>query len=127
MCGSPGEAEDLVQETFARVLAKPRRVRNEDDVGYLLQALRNTFISSRRAAARRLAPQALEMLTGVVESDDETRKLHGLEFGPSAEDLMQAHVGDYVISYLLDLGRRTAKVVFAAIGEQAQSAVPKAG
>ena len=60
LSGSRAEAEDLVQETFARVLAKPRRVRNEDDIGYLLQALRNTFISSRRAAARRLAPQALD-------------------------------------------------------------------
>src|SRR5215216_5755761 len=60
LSGSRAEAEDLVQETFARVLAKPRRVRNEDDLGYLLQALRNTFISSRRAAARRLAPQALD-------------------------------------------------------------------
>ena len=49
-----------MQETFARVLAKPRRIRNEDDVGYLLQVLRNTFISSRRAAARRLAPEALD-------------------------------------------------------------------
>ena len=48
-----------MQETFARVLAKPRRIRNEDDLGYLLQVLRNTFISSRRAAARRLAPEAL--------------------------------------------------------------------
>jgi RNA polymerase sigma-70 factor, ECF subfamily len=60
MSGSRAEAEDLVQETFARVLAKPRRVRNEDDLGYLLQALRNTFISTRRAAARRPAPQTLE-------------------------------------------------------------------
>ena len=60
LSGSRVEADDLVQETFARVLAKPRRVRNEDDLGYLLQALRNTFISSRRAAARRLAPQALD-------------------------------------------------------------------
>jgi len=59
MSGSRTEAEDLVQETFARVLAKPRRVRNADDLGYLLQALRNTFISSRRAAARRLAPEPL--------------------------------------------------------------------
>jgi RNA polymerase sigma-70 factor, ECF subfamily len=59
MSGSRAEAEDLVQETFARVLAKPRRVRNADDLGYLLQALRNTFISSRRAAARRLAPETL--------------------------------------------------------------------
>jgi RNA polymerase sigma-70 factor, ECF subfamily len=56
LCGSPADAEDLVQETFARVLAKPRRVRAADDLGYLLQALRNTFLTSRRAAARRLAP-----------------------------------------------------------------------
>jgi RNA polymerase sigma-70 factor (ECF subfamily) len=60
LSGSRPDAEDLVQETFARVLAKPRRIRNEDDLGYLLQVLRNTFISSRRAAARRLAPQALD-------------------------------------------------------------------
>lgn len=60
LSGSRADAEDLVQETFARVLAKPRRIRNEDDVGYLLQVLRNTFISSRRAAARRLAPEALD-------------------------------------------------------------------
>jgi RNA polymerase sigma-70 factor (ECF subfamily) len=56
MCGSRDDAEDLVQDTFARVLAKPRRVRNDDDIGYLLQALRNTFISTRRAAGRRIAP-----------------------------------------------------------------------
>jgi RNA polymerase sigma-70 factor (ECF subfamily) len=54
MCGSPTDAEDLVQETFARVLAKPRRVRADEDLGYLLQALRNTFLTSRRAAARRI-------------------------------------------------------------------------
>ena len=67
LSGSRADAEDLVQETFARVLAKPRRIRNEDDLGYLLQVLRNTFISSRRAAARRLAPAALE---DVVEPAD---------------------------------------------------------
>lgn len=60
MSGSRAEAEDLVQETFARVLAKPRRIRNDDDLGYLLQALRNTFVSSRRAAARRPAPETLD-------------------------------------------------------------------
>jgi RNA polymerase sigma-70 factor (ECF subfamily) len=56
LCGSRADAEDLVQETFAHVLAKPRRVRREDDVAYLLQALRNTFLSTRRAAARRIRP-----------------------------------------------------------------------
>ena len=55
LSGSRADAEDLVQETFARVLAKPRRIRSDDDLGYLLQVLRNTFISSRRAAARRPA------------------------------------------------------------------------
>jgi len=56
LCGSREEAEDLVQETFLRVLKKPRILRSEDDLGYLLRVLRNTFISTRRTAARR--PQA---------------------------------------------------------------------
>lgn len=53
LCGSREEAEDLVQETFVRVLSKPRFLRNDDDIGYLLSVLRNAFISGRRAAARR--------------------------------------------------------------------------
>jgi len=60
LSGSRVDAEDLVQETFARVLAKPRRITGDDDLGYLVSVLRNTFISSRRAAARRLAPQPLD-------------------------------------------------------------------
>jgi RNA polymerase sigma-70 factor (ECF subfamily) len=59
LSGSRVDAEDLVQETFARVLAKPRTVHGENDFGYLLGVLRNTFISSRRAAARRPQPEAL--------------------------------------------------------------------
>jgi RNA polymerase sigma-70 factor (ECF subfamily) len=53
LCGSREEAEDLVQETFARVLRKPRFLRSEDDLGYLLRVLRNTYFSQRRAQARR--------------------------------------------------------------------------
>jgi RNA polymerase sigma-70 factor (ECF subfamily) len=53
MCRSPEDAEDLVQETCARVLARPRFVRHDDDAGYLLRVLRNTFISSVRTRARR--------------------------------------------------------------------------
>jgi RNA polymerase sigma-70 factor (ECF subfamily) len=59
LCGSRDEAEDLVQETFARVLRKPRILHSEDDLGYLLRVLRNTFFSQRRAAARR--PQAMPL------------------------------------------------------------------
>jgi RNA polymerase sigma-70 factor, ECF subfamily len=53
LCGSRQDAEDLVQETFARVLAKPRLLRSDDDLGYLLRVLRNTFVSGRRASDRR--------------------------------------------------------------------------
>jgi len=51
--GSREDAEDLVQETYARVLARPRWLRKEDDLGYLLRALRNTFFNQKRTERRR--------------------------------------------------------------------------
>ena len=59
LCGSREDAEDLVQETYARVLARPRLLRNEDDLGYLLRALRNTFLTQKRTESRRLRPGPL--------------------------------------------------------------------
>ncbi|HYM45289.1 MAG TPA: RNA polymerase sigma factor [Solirubrobacteraceae bacterium] len=53
LCGSREDAEDLVQETFARVLARPRLVRGEDDLYYLMRALKNTYFTTRRTATRR--------------------------------------------------------------------------
>jgi RNA polymerase sigma-70 factor, ECF subfamily len=53
LCGSPHDAEDLVQETFARVLARPRFLHNQDELAYLTRVLRNTFLTQRRTAARR--------------------------------------------------------------------------
>jgi len=67
LCGSRQDAEDLVQDTYDRVLRRPRIVRGnaDGDIYYLLRALRNTFFSQRRAAARRPrgADVALEDLT----------------------------------------------------------------
>jgi RNA polymerase sigma-70 factor (ECF subfamily) len=60
MCGSREAAEDLVQDTFERVLSKPRFLRQDDDIGYLLRVLRNTFFNTRRAAGRRPVTQSLE-------------------------------------------------------------------
>jgi RNA polymerase sigma-70 factor, ECF subfamily len=67
LCGSKADAEDLVQETYARVLARPRLLRDEDDLGYLLRALRNTFLNARRNEARRLRPTALPDEVDVVD------------------------------------------------------------
>src|SRR3954452_7476608 len=53
MCGSREDGEELVPGTYARVLARPRWRRGEDDLGYLLRVLRNTHISRLRAAGRR--------------------------------------------------------------------------
>jgi RNA polymerase sigma-70 factor, ECF subfamily len=58
LAGSREDAEDLVQETFARVLSRPRFLRNEDDLGYLLRSLRNTFLNQKRAESRRIRPGA---------------------------------------------------------------------
>jgi RNA polymerase sigma-70 factor, ECF subfamily len=74
-CGSREEAEDLVQETFVRVIARPRLLRNDDDLGYLLRALRNTFLTGRRAAGRRLAAEPLDGRLELVE-DSAARAPH---------------------------------------------------
>jgi len=77
LCGSREEAEDLVQETFARVLRKPRILHSEDDLGYLLRVLRNTFFSQRRTASRRPQtaplPDDLDIVADPAASQPEAR------------------------------------------------------
>jgi RNA polymerase sigma-70 factor, ECF subfamily len=70
LCGSREDAEDLVQETYARVLARPRFLRRgTDDLAYLLRTMRNTFISRLRAEGRRPIPLALD--DGLADPADE--------------------------------------------------------
>jgi RNA polymerase sigma-70 factor (ECF subfamily) len=70
LCGSPTDAEDLVQTTFARVLARPRIIRRDNDRAYLLRALRNTYASHYRTFARR--PVLVPLRENDVASKAET-------------------------------------------------------
>ena len=67
LCGSREDAEDLVQETFTRVLARPRMLSGDDELYYLMRVLRNTFLTSRRTASRR--PVTVATLEDVVAAD----------------------------------------------------------
>jgi RNA polymerase sigma-70 factor (ECF subfamily) len=79
LCGSREDAEDLVQETYARVLRKPRLLRSQDDLGYLLRVLRNTYFSSQRAAQRRLRPDPLPEEMDLVADRSAVRPHEALE------------------------------------------------
>ncbi len=62
-----------MQETFARVLARPRLLRGGGgqqqaaELAYLMRVLRNTFLNSRRTASRR--PQVSATLEQIEASD----------------------------------------------------------
>ncbi len=60
---SPHLAEDLTQETYARVLAKPRPLGKGADFPYLVRALRNVLNDHWRAEQRR------PMVVGEVNED----------------------------------------------------------
>jgi RNA polymerase sigma-70 factor, ECF subfamily len=80
LCGSRHDAEDLVQETFSNVLKRPRLLRDDNEIGYLLRALRNTYANHYRAAARR--PATRQLFEDDVPAVGDSRV--------SARELMQA-------------------------------------
>lgn len=75
MCGSRETAEDLVQETYVKVLARPRFLRRDDDLGYLLRALRNVWYTHLRARGSRpqeaelIAPEKLASAGGIADPE----------------------------------------------------------
>ena len=105
LCGSREEAEDLVQATFERVLRRPRFLRSEDDIGYLLRVLRNTFFSQRRAASRR--PQTTPLPDDLDLIEDRT--------APAAESRLESAELYAAISRLPD-DFRDALVAIDVVG-----------
>src|SRR3954465_5023784 len=70
ICGSRTLAQDLVQETHARVIAKPRPLREGAVFPYLVRSLRNVAKDHWRSEQRR--PQVI----GDLDPDDPARR-HG--------------------------------------------------
>jgi RNA polymerase sigma-70 factor (ECF subfamily) len=80
LCDTRESAEDLVQDTVTRVLSRPRVLRGANERAYLMQALRNTFVTSRRTAARR--PRLVTTLEELDLADPRT--------GPRSEEAIIA-------------------------------------
>lgn len=92
MSGSRALAEDLVQETYVNVLSKPRLIRRDDDLGYLIKALKNTWYSHlRRERTRRAATDE-----GVSDPDS-------LSGAPGGSDPQQAAETQEVLDALGEL------------------------
>src|SRR5687768_13880467 len=68
MCGSRHDAEDLAQEAYERVLRRPRFVRRDRDLAYLLRVLRSVWSAQvETMTRRRTAPTAPEDLEWLVD------------------------------------------------------------
>jgi RNA polymerase sigma-70 factor (ECF subfamily) len=84
LCGTSHDAEDLVQETFVRVLRRPRFIRRDGDLAYLLRALRNTWIGMRRAQASRAR-------TVELREEEDWIVDHGADPGTTALEVRAAY------------------------------------
>jgi len=90
LTGSAQDAEDLVQDTFERVLRRPRFLRRDEDLVYLLRVLRNTWISSARSKRQlktTLAGEEIEQLE--APTDPIAQSIEGAAVYEALQDLTQ--------------------------------------
>jgi RNA polymerase sigma-70 factor (ECF subfamily) len=87
LCGSDQLAEDLTQETYVRVLSRPRRVHGESEYPYLARTLHNVFLDHWRSERRRPAAGALdhELPSPLADGDPELAAYAGEIYDAVAE------------------------------------------
>ncbi len=83
LCGSRHDAEDLVQETFVNILKRPRLLRDDNEIGYLLRALKNTYASRYRRIANHPVEHSL--------NDDDAPPQYEQDY--NAREIMEAIAG----------------------------------
>ena len=101
LTGSREDAEDLVQETYAKVLRRPRMLHSDDDLGYLLRVMRNTFFSGQRAAGRRPRTEPLPDQLELIEDQG----------APSPQAVIESNELYALIGDLPDVFRETLVAV----------------
>jgi len=76
LCGDRSTAEDIVSETFVRLLTKAPRIETRTALAYLLAVARNTYLTGQRKRPREVPlPEQLPTLAcdPVVRLDDQAR------------------------------------------------------
>jgi hypothetical protein len=69
-----------------------------------------------------------EMLMGILETADAINQLQEINFESTVDAPMRVQVGNYIISYLLDVRGRKAKVVFVEmVSSEGPTPASKAG
>lgn len=84
VCPSPHIADDAVQETYVRILARPRYLHGDDDYSYLARTLRNVVANHMAGENRRRPAVALddyEPPDARGTADPEARLLAGEVYG----------------------------------------------
>jgi RNA polymerase sigma-70 factor (ECF subfamily) len=86
LCGSRHLAEELTQETYARVLSRPRHLRAGSDFQYLARTLRNVVSDHWRAERRRPATEPeVPDATVAPGTDPDVAALAGQVYAAMAE------------------------------------------
>jgi RNA polymerase sigma-70 factor (ECF subfamily) len=92
LTGSREDAEDLVQETYLRVMRRPRELHADNEVGYLLRTMRNTWLNVlRRQGAERVALEASAALLERRAEHDPLARLEARALLAAMTDMSPAH------------------------------------
>lgn len=91
LCGDRAQAEDIVSETFVRVLTRAPRIESRTALAYLLAIARNTYLSGQRRRRREVPlsedlPAPAQDPAARLHSEDRlTATLHALRDLPEGE------------------------------------------
>lgn len=67
LCGDRSQAEDLVSETFVRLLTRAPRLETATALAYLLAVARNAFLNCRRRTPRETPlPEEIAAVLGIT-------------------------------------------------------------